>query len=307
MTGLTAINDLEDAACRVPDARQRDVGPDGRPQRKPAPDDFRIIGLEHSWVDGTATIEAPCQPFAGFGCQDTLEIGAFSYSMSHITPHVASIGRYCSIAESVQFGHEEHPSRWLSTSSFAYDPTFSSLTGEPLPHTRFVRAARPELRGDDRIVIGHDVWIGYRAYIRTGVRLGSGCIVGAQSVVTKNVPPYAICVGNPGRIVGYRFEPDVIAALLRLAWWRFDFRDFEGVDVTDPLAAIKRIAALEAAGMTPYDPIPDVFVSSETKPALACEKTSGSPADPFEWPLPESKEPKATPPAAAGKVASAAD
>jgi acetyltransferase-like isoleucine patch superfamily enzyme len=267
------------------ESEQRDPGPDAVVEiRPPAPQFYRIIGLDQSWVLGTATIEAPAQPFAGFGCLGSLAFGAFSYSSSHITTHVASVGRYCSIADGIQFGHEEHPTKWLATSSFTYDAKFMSLTDEPLPDTRYTRAPLPEGGRWGRIVIGNDVWIGHRAYIRAGARLGDGCIVGALAVVTKDVPPYAIVAGNPARIVGYRFEPDVIEALLQLRWWRFDFRHLEGVDVTDVGAAIARIAALEAAGMVPYDPIPDVFVADAITPALACQKLSGSRADPFEGP-----------------------
>ena len=64
-----------------------------------------------------------------------------------------------------------------------------------------------------QVVIGSDVWIGCNAMILGGVHIGNGAIIGACSVVAKDVPPYAIVVGNPARIVKYRFDAETIAAL----------------------------------------------------------------------------------------------
>lgn len=69
------------------------------------------------------------------------------------------------------------------------------------------------------IAIGHDVWIGANAVVLSGVTIGTGAIVGAGAVVARDVPPYAIAVGNPARIVRHRFSPERIAALLASAWW----------------------------------------------------------------------------------------
>ncbi len=68
----------------------------------------------------------------------------------------------------------------------------------------------------------HDIWIGSKSFIRRGVIIGTGAVIGACSVVTKPVPPYAIIVGNPAKIVKYRFPPYVIDALLESEWWNFE-------------------------------------------------------------------------------------
>ena len=72
-----------------------------------------------------------------------------------------------------------------------------------------------------QIIIGSDVWIGCNAMILGGVHIGNGAIIGADSVVAKNVPPYAIVVGNPARIIKYRFDEETIAALQRIKWWNW--------------------------------------------------------------------------------------
>ena len=72
-------------------------------------------------------------------------------------------------------------------------------------------------KGD--IVIGNDVWLGYRSVILAGVTIGDGAIVGAYSVVTKDVPPYTIVAGNPAKEIRRRFSEAEIARLLELRWW----------------------------------------------------------------------------------------
>jgi len=71
------------------------------------------------------------------------------------------------------------------------------------------------------IIIGSDVWVGYKALILSGVRIGDGAVIGARSVVSKDIPPYAIAVGSPIVIKKYRFSEEVIKELLRIQWWNW--------------------------------------------------------------------------------------
>jgi len=91
-------------------------------------------------------------------------------------------------------------------------------------------------RGDQDAVtkgavsIGHDVWVGARAMILSGVTIGNGAVIGAGALVTKNVPPYAIVAGNPAQLVRYRFTEHQIEALQHIAWWNWTdtkIRDYE--------------------------------------------------------------------------------
>jgi virginiamycin A acetyltransferase len=72
-------------------------------------------------------------------------------------------------------------------------------------------------RGDT--VVGHDVWLGYGALVLPGVTIGHGAVVAAASVVARDIPPYAVVVGNPARVVRSRFSADDVERLLRAAWW----------------------------------------------------------------------------------------
>jgi len=70
--------------------------------------------------------------------------------------------------------------------------------------------------------IGSDVWLGNSAIILPGVSIGDGAIVGAQAVVSKDVPTYAVAVGNPAQVVKYRFDSGQIRSLLQICWWDWD-------------------------------------------------------------------------------------
>jgi virginiamycin A acetyltransferase len=72
------------------------------------------------------------------------------------------------------------------------------------------------------MVIGNDVWIGREAVIMPGVRIGDGAIIGARAQVTRDVPPYAVVVGNPGRVAKMRFPPETVEALLAIRWWDWE-------------------------------------------------------------------------------------
>lgn len=122
-----------------------------------------------------------------------------------------TIGRFCSIACGAKFlmTSANHAMKSLSTYVF---PIFYEEWGHGMPVTEAW-----DRRGD--IVIGNDVWIGYEAVILSGVTIGHGAVIAARSVVTRDVPPYAIVGGGPARLIRRRFEPETIDALLELRWW----------------------------------------------------------------------------------------
>lgn len=216
----------------------------------------RGVGLHgRSFLARVVILEPPSELIDGLNSEQPTRIGAFTYSWSHIPRPVRSVGRYCSIAAGVTFAEMQHPTTWLSTSSFTYEndwiwSDFAKSRGQ-------VHTPAPWGEADymPPITIGHDVWIGSNAYIRGGITLGTGCIVGAHAVVTRSVPPYAIVVGNPARIVRYRFPDDVVAALLRSRWWDYAFPDFMGPHITDVPAALAHIERLVAQdAIKPYRP-----------------------------------------------------
>ena len=120
------------------------------------------------------------------------------------------IGSFCSIGDFFLCGGASHPSDWVSTSSVFYGVNNNGNK------TRFASFGIPDT---PLTTIGHDVWCGLRVTIKAGVNVGTGAIIGAGSVVTHDVPPYAIVAGVPARVIRYRFHEDIIQRLLDSKWW----------------------------------------------------------------------------------------
>ncbi|QDO87428.1 antibiotic acetyltransferase [Ornithinimicrobium ciconiae] len=138
------------------------------------------------------------------------------YSWGHLTVSnrapgcVLSIGRYCSFSYGTQvLLGGEHRADFATTYRFGVYPPFNEWF-EPVPDSSVGR-------GD--VTIGNDVWIGHQSVILSGVTLGDGVVVGAGSVVRQSAPPYALVMGNPARVAGFRFSAEQIEALLRIRWW----------------------------------------------------------------------------------------
>ena len=131
------------------------------------------------------------------------------------------IGRFCSIAPKVEVIYGRHPiNNFIST-----HPSFFSLKKQAgFTFTNEQLYVEHKLVDDKfSVIIGNDVWIGYGASILEGVTIGDGAIVGARSLVTKDLEPYSINVGIPAKKIGYRFEKEIINKLLENKWWEKDF------------------------------------------------------------------------------------
>lgn len=122
------------------------------------------------------------------------------------------IGRFCALATGCRFimNGANHDMSGFSTYPFNI---FSAEWAEGFDPAVYAQG----YRGDT--VVGNDVWIGRGATILPGVTIGSGAIVGAESVVGSDVPAYAVAVGNPARVVRFRYPPDIIAMLFEISWW----------------------------------------------------------------------------------------
>src|SRR5665213_2040831 len=155
---------------------------------------FHLVGQGERWRAGQVLItsanvalEPYCQIFAGEVLP--MRMGAFSYTHSAVTGHVR-IGRYCSIGERVSWMGYAHPDDWASTSPFSYAPhPLQGVTAFFADRGKTAKP-RPFAWPDHSISIGHDVWIGDEAMIAQGVRVGDGAIIGARSLVLRDVPPY---------------------------------------------------------------------------------------------------------------------
>lgn len=149
-----------------------------------------------------------------------VEIGMYShgecFTPFSIDPHT-TIGRYCSIARDVRVLNHNHPLEFKSTHAFF----FNNRLG-------FTKEWLVEFTP---LEIGHDVWFGNGAIVMPGVTsIGTGSVIGAGAVVNKNIPPYAVVLGNPGRVVKYRFTPEKIQELIDSKWWE---KDIDELDISE--------------------------------------------------------------------------
>src|SRR3569833_1920540 len=143
-----------------------------------------------------------------FATHHGLTAGMYSFGcfLPEHFPAGTVIGRYCSIAAGVTCFNANHPIERRSLHPYFYHPLLGIVPQETIERSR--------------LTIGNDVWIGHNALILPRVaEIGNGAVIGAGSVVTKNVPAYAIVAGNPARVLRYRFSPDVQSQIEASKWW----------------------------------------------------------------------------------------
>jgi len=146
-----------------------------------------------------------------FSRQHNIFVGMYSYgcfSRKRIDPETI-VGRYCSFASTATVFNRNHGISFIGTNAYLYNPKLGVVDRQMI---EFVPCN-----------IGDDVWIGHNAIILPrAAKVGRGAVVAAGAVVTGDVPPYAIVAGNPAKIIGYRFSPDVIVEIEKTQWWKMD-------------------------------------------------------------------------------------
>jgi len=121
------------------------------------------------------------------------------------------VKNFTAIGRDTTIGLGSHPMNYISTQNIFYKKNnMNNRWVKPIDYDK-----------PTHIEIGNDVWIGVESMILDGVCVGDGAVIGARSVVTKDVPPYAIVVGAPAKIIKYRFTEDIIKRLLEIKWWDF--------------------------------------------------------------------------------------
>ncbi len=143
-----------------------------------------------------------------------LKIGKYTTGWEQLVMQKSSldsIGAFCAIAKNVNLTEGNHPQDYISVHQFLYNHIYGFFKGEN----------RLELlpKKNGKVIIGNDVWIGRDVTILPSVIIGDGAIIGTGAVVNKSIPPYAIAVGVPAKVIKYRFEQNDIELLEKIKWW----------------------------------------------------------------------------------------
>jgi virginiamycin A acetyltransferase len=140
-----------------------------------------------------------------------VDIGMYTYGgcfRPYAFGRSTTIGRYTSVAATAFAATDNHPMGYKSMHGFFFNPKLGLVDRE---------------WEYSKLTIGSDVWLGHNSIILPQVdTIGHGAVVGAGAIVCRDVPPYAVVVGNPGRVVRYRFDPPTIEQLLAERWWEQD-------------------------------------------------------------------------------------
>jgi lipopolysaccharide transport system ATP-binding protein len=151
---------------------------------------------------------------------NVVELGDYSINRGTIIAasekHKVQIGKFCSIANGVSIIlSSAHRADWISTYPFVHlESSFIQV------HLKD-NIKRNNLSSKGNIIIGNDVWIGQNAIIMSGINIGDGAVIGAGSVVTKNVENYEVVAGNPAKHIKYRFKESEVNALKKIKWWNW--------------------------------------------------------------------------------------
>ena len=149
------------------------------------------------------------------------EIGDYTYIAENSILGNTKIGKFCSIGPNLISGWGMHPLNGISTHPMFYSS--QKQNGMTLSASDKFEETKP-------IEIGNDVFIGMNVTILDGIKIGHGAVIGAGAVVSKDIPPYAIAVGCPIQIKGYRFDNETIQKFLEIKWWNFDEKQLQEVE-----------------------------------------------------------------------------
>ena len=205
-------------------------------------------------VDPTAQLrDATLGVYCEVGARTVLQevsMGDYSYVVNDAQITYTTIGKFVSIAAMTRINPGNHPMHRATQAHFTYRAS-AYFPGEADDAEFF------DWRRAHHVTIGHDVWIGHGAVVLPFRNIGTGAVIAAGAIVTKDVPPYTIVAGNPARIIRRRFPEEVAARLAELAWWDWDHEtlrqalpDFRKLSVEDFLDKYQSGGAAPAAKQT---------------------------------------------------------
>lgn len=186
-----------------------------------------------------------CESFTRHPKGFLMSLGAFSYvSTATRDTTKMKVGRYCSIARGVNVVAGNHPINAVTTNPFFYGHYHS----KHMPEVVSQKDIPDFQRNLGNVHIGHDVWIGGYCTIKGGVRIGTGAVVAAGSVIVKDVAPYTIVGGNPAKVIRPRFDAKTSEMLLLSKWWTVDPSSLRNLDMFDIAGFCEKLTQMRSAG-----------------------------------------------------------
>lgn len=162
-----------------------------------------------------------------------INVGLYSYGCFDTSriPRDTTIGRYCSFARTATIFNGNHGIDFLSTHPYLYNVSLGLVDTETIQRTA--------------CLVEDDVWLGHNSIILPSVKtVGRGSIVAAGSVVTKDVPRYAIVAGSPARVIKFRFSKEIIDAIESSRWWEWDKEELRKAIKLKPNFVYKPVVSL---------------------------------------------------------------
>lgn len=150
-----------------------------------------------------------------------VQVGDYTIIQRDCHINNAVIGKFSSIGPGFSCGMGIHPTDGISSNAMFYST--SKLNG-------FSLTKKTKIIENKKVIIGNDVYIGLNVTVLDGASIGDGAMIGAGAVVTKDIPPYAIAVGVPAKVVKCRFNEKQITELLKIEWWNFDIDKLHEVE-----------------------------------------------------------------------------
>lgn len=156
-------------------------------------------------------------------------IDDYSYTSENCQIIYSKVGKFVNIASFVRLNPGQHPMHRVSQHHMLYR---KEMFGFGENDCEFF-----DWRRSKKVIIGHDVWIGHNVTVMGGVTIETGAVIGSGAIVTRDIPAYAIAVGNPARVIRYRFDAHTIEELEKIKWWDWSFekiakslKDFNDID-----------------------------------------------------------------------------
>jgi len=184
---------------------------------------YKIILTKEPNIDLSSIIkDCSVGEFVQIGANNNIKesiIDDYSYTSENCQIIYSNIKKFVNIASYVRLNPGQHPMQNVTQHHMQYRREMFGFGEDDLDFF--------DWRREKKVEIEHDAWIGHNVTIMGGVKIGIGAVIGSGAIVTKDIPDFAIAVGNPARVLKYRFDEKTIDSLKNIAWWNWDYKQLK--------------------------------------------------------------------------------